>query len=133
MRDFEEIENIPVVYIAGPYRAATRMLVHQNVRRAEEVGHAVMALGAMPVVPHANTFFMDGAFPDYAFLDGDLALLRRCDAIVLGPGWRESEGCKGELDFADHHGIPDFDWKTERPKFRRWLKRFTEEKERGVR
>ena len=121
-------ENIPVVYIAGPYRAATRCQVHRNIRNAEEIGAAVMALGAMPIIPHANTFFADGAFPDEFFLMGDLAILAKCDAMVLCPGWSDSEGCMGEVRFAGDHDIPDFSWRWDKAKFKRWLARWKAER-----
>lgn len=38
-------EAVKVVYIAGPFRAATPWLVEANVRRAEEVALAVWRLG----------------------------------------------------------------------------------------
>jgi hypothetical protein len=127
-----KVEGIPVVYVAGPYRAATRMQVHQNIRRAEEVGAAVMALGAMPIIPHANTAFMDGSVPDEHFLNGDMAILRRCDAIVLIPGWMGSEGTRNELRFANLNDIPDFNWKWERSKFERWMRGWVNARTEGV-
>lgn len=117
----DHIKQIPVVYIAGPYRAATRHQVHRNVRAAEEVGHAVMALGAMPLIPHANTFHLDGAFPDARFLDGDLALLWRCDAMVACPGWHTSEGTMAEIRFSASNGIPWFDCVDEMEKLADWI------------
>lgn len=108
MKGFEHITAIPVVYIAGPYRASNRMLVARNIRETEEWGNTVAELGAFPFIPHANTAFLEGAFPDDFFLDGDLAVLFKADAALFIPNWEQSSGAKRERDFAEHHGIPCF-------------------------
>jgi hypothetical protein len=43
---------------------------------------------------------MDGICPDQWFLDGDIQMLRRCDAIYMIPGWETSQGAREELDIA---------------------------------
>ena len=99
-----------LVYIAGPYRASTRWGEECNVRRAEIIGHLVAALGAYPVIPHANTrpYFAD-AQPGPFWLAATLELLRRCDAVVFMEGWGESEGARAERAEAERLGIPVFD------------------------
>jgi hypothetical protein len=53
---------------------------------------------------------MDGPdIPSKAFLDGDLEILRRVDAIFMLPGWENSEGSKGELALAITLGLPVYD------------------------
>ena len=106
---FEHINLMPVVYISGPYRASNRMLVARNIREAEEWGNTVAELGAFPFVPHANTAFLEGAFPDDFFLDGDLAVLFKADAALFIPRWEASSGARREREFAEHHGIPCFE------------------------
>jgi len=117
----------PVIYIAGPYRADSTWGIKRNIRAAEEVGIAVMHMGAMPLIPHMNTAHWDGLFPDEVFLAGTAALLLRCDAIVLCPGWNKSEGAKNELRLANMNDIPDFSWRWDKRKFERWVKRFVAE------
>ena len=96
-----------VVYIAGPYRAATAWQIEQNIRRAEAVALAVARLGAMPLCPHALTRFYHGELTDRFWLDGTAELLRRCDAIMLVRGWANSEGSRTELFIARSMGIPE--------------------------
>ena len=98
-----------LIYIAGPYRAPTRWEEERNVRAAEALGYAVAQIGHFPVIPHANTrpYFSD-AQPGAFWLAGTLELLRRCDAVLLLPGWGESEGARGEKADADRLGLPVF-------------------------
>lgn len=107
--EFEHIHTIPVVYIAGPYRSASRLIIARNIREAEEWGNTVAELGAFPFIPHANTAFLEGAFPDQFFLDGDLAVLYKSDAALFIPKWETSAGAVREWDFATYHGIPCFE------------------------
>jgi hypothetical protein len=71
---------VKLVYIAGPFTAATPWRVEQNVRRAEEAGLWVAEHGAMPVIPHANTRYFHGECTPEFWYEGTLELLRRCAA-----------------------------------------------------
>lgn len=84
-----------LIYIAGPYRPytcadGTWVGTPMNIRNAEvtavnlvnELGH----LGLFPVVPHLNTRDFENQVDqndDQYFLDGTMALLERCDAVLL--------------------------------------------------
>ena len=98
-----------LMYIAGPYRASTTQGVRDNVTSARAVGSAVALKGWMPVVPHANTYGFErvpGLDNDEFFLEGTLELMRRCDAVVLAPGWTASSGSMREIQEAFNLGIP---------------------------
>ena len=99
-----------LVYVAGPYRAATREAVEQNVAAARHVGRLVARMGMMPVMPTVNTAFFDFDFPgesdDQFWLDGTLELMSRCDAVVMVDGWKLSDGAKVEVIEANRIGIP---------------------------
>jgi hypothetical protein len=95
-----------VVYLAGAFRGSTAWEVECNVRRAEEVGHAVLKAGAMPLIPHANTRFFHGECEDQFLVDGTLELMRRCDAVLRVPGWENSVGTRGELHEASRLRMP---------------------------
>ena len=97
-----------IVYIAGPYRGPTAWDIERNVRRAEERAYEVFQLGAMPLVPHANTRFFHGQGPDEFWIQGTLELLRRSDALILVDGWTRSTGARGEVVDAREHGMPVF-------------------------
>lgn len=101
-----------LVYIAGPFRPkqqGNQWEQTHNIRRAEELAFRVWSMGAVAVCPHMNTANFQGALPDSVWLEGDLAILARCDAVLLTNGWRFSEGTKTEVAFAQARGIPVFE------------------------
>ncbi len=69
-------------------------------------------------MPHSNTGNMDFSLPDLGdqyWLDATMELLRRCDAVVLAPGWQYSEGTKLEIAEAERLKIPVFMTEYELP------------------
>lgn len=94
-----------VAYVAGPYRSQSVHGIVENIRKAEAVALKYWRLGYAVICPHKNTALFDGAAPDYVWLEGDLELLRRCDLIVMVPGWTKSVGATAEHDFAMKHGM----------------------------
>jgi hypothetical protein len=61
------------------------------------------------ICPHANTRFFQYELSDSVWLSGDLAILARCDAMLLTEDWRASEGACKEREFAQQRGIPVYE------------------------
>lgn len=61
----------------------------------------------MALCPHLNTahFDADSKLPDDVWLNGDLVMLARCDALVTVPGWQSSAGATDEVYLATDTGI----------------------------
>lgn len=99
-----------LVYIAGPYRGQTISDVHDNIQRARSAAISVLKTRSdwFPITPHMNTAFLDGVCDDRVFLDGDIELMLRCDAVLMLPRWKESEGAKNEHQTAQENGIEIF-------------------------
>ncbi len=105
-----------VVYVAGPFRCASSHVdgqqdcwgIQQNIMRAMELSLEVWRAGAAAVCPHANTMFYQNAAPDHVWLDGDIAILKKCDAILMTPDWERSSGARAEHDIAKRSLIPIF-------------------------
>jgi hypothetical protein len=118
-------DRLPVIYIAGPYRAATPWGILRNIRAAQEVALQVWKLGAVALCPHANTALFDGEAPDDLWLDGDLELLRRSDAIVMVHGWHRSTGACAERIYAiETLKLPRFepdDWGLDYARLKEWI------------
>lgn len=103
-----------VLFVAGPFRAADAWSIFDNLHGAAEVALALWRMGAAVICPHLNTAPFQGAAPDHVWLDGDLTLLERCDALVLAPGWSRSEGARNERAHAYLHEIPVYQWPDQR-------------------
>lgn len=97
-----------VIYIAGKFTAPTAWAIAENIRHAERWGLEVAQLGAMPLIPHANTAHFHGLKSAEFWYAGTLALLAKCDGALLIPGWHESMGARAEKEFAEARGIPVF-------------------------
>jgi nucleoside 2-deoxyribosyltransferase len=101
-----------LVYVAGPYRGKSRFRlirffqVLRNIWRARRVAAELWGMGFVAVCPHLNTLLMDGIGPPEMFIEGDLEILAKCDAIFVLPDYWSSEGTKGEIEFAGERGIP---------------------------
>lgn len=94
----------PMIYVAGPFRAkpdvTNQWVQEQNIRKAEQVSWDLFFMGAAPICPHTMTRFFQGSLPDEVFLQADLDIIRRCDAIYLVDGWERSVGTRAELALA---------------------------------
>lgn len=99
---------LPVIYIAGPYRAPTPRRVLANIWAAQEAALQVWKLGAVAICPHSNCYLFDDEAPSDVWLDGDLELLRRSDALLLVGGWEQSSGATREHQVAVELGLPIF-------------------------
>lgn len=97
--------RIPLVYVAGPYRAATPWDVEKNVRRAETVAREIWQLGAAAVCPHSMNRFFDKSVPDDIALPAMLELLRRCDGVAALVPFTTSTGTLRELKEAAVLGL----------------------------
>ena len=98
-----------IVYIAGPFRAPTGWQIEANVRRAEALALEVWKLGAMAYCPHLNTRHFQGEAPDEVWLEGNLEMLARCDAVLLVSGWVGSVGTMLERNEAFRAGMRVFE------------------------
>lgn len=97
-----------LVFVAGPYRAASEWDILTNVRRAELAALAIWKLGASVICPHKNTQHFGGAASDELWLAGAMEQLRRSDAVFCVEGWEYSEGARSEVQVAKELEIPVF-------------------------
>lgn len=97
-----------VIYIAGPYRASKQYMQFNRIMWMREFGILIWQDGGVPIVPLLNTFGMDGVLTHDQFIEGDLEIVRRCDALLLIGDWHFSAGCRLERDAAIEAGLPIF-------------------------
>ena len=107
-----------VVYLAGPYRAETEYEVHVHIQEAEHLALQVWQCGGICICPQKNTAYFGGALPDAVWLEGDLELVCRADAVIMASGWQGSSGAVQERALALELGKPIFESIDE---LRRWI------------
>lgn len=98
-----------IVYIAGPYSPNNGYSIDQNIQAAELLARQCWNAAIPAICPHLNTAHMDDVNVPDVFYAGDLAILERCDAVLLVPGWEQSFGAKMERIHALRNRIPVFE------------------------
>jgi hypothetical protein len=96
----------PLLYICMPYRQG-RYSTKENIARAAAVARYYAAQGYPVLLPHAMSPEVDpfNRLGHEYWLSTTLAAMEGCDVVVCGPGWQESEGCRGERERADELGL----------------------------
>ena len=97
-----------VVYLASPYSADNDWQKYQNIQNAHLVAKWIWANGIVCISPVSNSAWMEGDIDEQVFIDGDIEILKRCDAVFLSNNWENSNGCNGECDYAKKNNIPIF-------------------------
>ena len=97
-----------LLYIAGPFNHEDTIHgIARNIIAASEVALEAARKGWMPLCPHKNTSDFQHAtdIPASFWYEGDIEILKRCDAVLLIPGWEGSFGAMGEAAAAERFGI----------------------------
>lgn len=81
-----------LAYISGAYSAPNTYTTKQNIQHAERVHAEVLRAGYASICPHLNSAFMDGVIDYRGWMDVDIEIVRRCDFMVMVPGWERSAG-----------------------------------------
>ena len=91
-----------VIYIAGPYHSTCEWQLEEFLRHAEDAALKLWKEGWAVICPHKNTAHFGGAWgiPDSTWMEGDIEILKRCDAIYMLKRWEQSKGAKRELEVA---------------------------------
>lgn len=89
-----------LIYVIGRYRASSQWELEQNIRHAEQAAIKLWLDGWAVICPHKNTAYFGGLAPDDVWLDGDLEIIKRCDAVYVLKGWQQSGGSRVEVALA---------------------------------
>lgn len=106
----EPLNETTVIYIAGPYNSKTEWGLELNIRHAEDAALRLWLAGWAVICPHKNTAHFGGQLHNSLddrnmWLNGDLELVRRCDAMYVLTGWEDSNGTKAEIALAERLGM----------------------------
>ena len=86
---------MPVVYISGPYSSDSESVINENIRHATIAAAEAWRNGLAAICPHKNTERFEKIVPEVTYqtyIDGDVEMVKRCDAIVMLPPWEKSKG-----------------------------------------
>ncbi|KZL88693.1 DUF4406 domain-containing protein [Clostridium magnum] len=97
-----------IAYVGGPYRAKTKLGIIRNIIVARKVAKKLWKLGYGVICPHSNSALFNN-LPEESFINGDIEMLKRCDVLVLVPGWENSAGTLGEIETAIQNHIPIYE------------------------
>lgn len=104
-------EGVKLLYLAGPFSAPEGdpdplHTVNENITAASRIALEAARAGWMPVCPHKNSAgFEHTEIPAAFWYEGDIALMLRCDAVLMLPGYERSKGALAELDTAKAAGM----------------------------
>lgn len=77
-----------------------------NIIHARSAALKLWNEGWAVICPHTNSMFMGSRLGgDEKFIEGDLEILKRCDAIYMLNNWQDSVGAKLELTKAQEVGL----------------------------
>ena len=96
-----------IIYIAGAYSSDSRHQQYLNVKHATEATHRLLCEGYSVVCPIITYAFFDWVYDltNRTFMDADLVLLRRCDAIYMLNNWKSSKGARAEYKLTKMLGL----------------------------
>ena len=93
-----------IIYLAGPIRPKGDQTLEGNINNAKSIALELWKKDYTVISPHANSdlpiTLADKEVEAWRWLNGDLDIIARCDAVVVLPSWEESAGTKGEIEFA---------------------------------
>jgi hypothetical protein len=105
-----------IVYVAGPYREFTfDGVVHsvdENIARAMKIAAELWQMGHVAICPHGNTAHMEHMIDvsPQQYCEGDIEIVKLCDAIVMTEYWKQSKGAVGEFDEAKRLDMPVYEY-----------------------
>jgi len=87
-----------LVYIAGRYRAKTKLGQLINIIRARKQARSLWGQKVAVICPHSNSAFMD-SYDDF-LLQAYIGITDKCDAVLVLPKWESSMGTVEEIKHA---------------------------------
>ena len=113
----KEWADKPLIYISGPMMSEGHAYV--NISHAIVAGHYARSRGWAVIIPQLDCLYsmVTGITDREHYMDNDLNLLSRCDAVLVLPYKVEisngqQTGTSEELDFAEDHNIPIYTLET---------------------
>lgn len=99
-------------YVCSRYRGTNKQMV-EHIKYAKELTKEVLLNGDSAITPHLYiTNCLDDSDPKERCLglSSAIALLQKCDAVIIGQRFGISEGMAAEIKEAEKCGIPVIYW-----------------------
>ena len=96
------------VYICSPYRAKDSAELDRHIEYAQALTKQAIEAGLAPITPHlymTQCLNEDKPQERAAGIAAGLALLKKCDFVIVGVKYGISEGMSAEIAAADLAGI----------------------------
>lgn len=96
-----------LVYISGPITGTTDYIKRfwDAERKLRDAGHTVINMAKVSEA-------LPAGLPHDTYMAAGMALLSKCEAICMLPGWVSSEGAGMEYDYARRTGMKVVDLET---------------------
>lgn len=109
-----------VIYVSGKYTGNPDQ-IKENIAVARSYSMRIWELGFIALCPHLNTMhFERDCGCDYEdYMDGDMVLVERSDAMFMIPGWKDSKGACRERAYMIQLEKPVF---TKLKTLEHWMK-----------
>ena len=90
------------IYISGKISGCP---VREYLLRFSKAEQMLRAAGNEVINPASIGLMFPESFRHSDYMDIDIMLLSKCDAIYMLNGWEESEGARQEHEFAEEEGL----------------------------
>ncbi len=98
-----------IIYVAGPYKGYNHHDILQNILNASRLSIECWKKGWAVICPHKNTAGFDACqtidITDDTWIQGDIEILKRCDAIIMTHDWKDSIGATKEHNIAKERNM----------------------------
>jgi nucleoside 2-deoxyribosyltransferase len=109
-------KSMKFVYVAGPITAYNSngkwdcWKSEKFVRAAEEISLKLILAGVANHCPHTLGRYWNGVegATTRTWMEADLEVIRRADALMVCSGWENSQGTLEEIAYATELGLPIF-------------------------
>jgi hypothetical protein len=100
-----------LVYVIGAYSKNDSGDIQEHIKQAEFVSIRLLRAGYHVFTPHKNTanyeWYEDDFITYRTWIEMDLNILSRCDAIFIMDNAKDSKGSQIEIEFAQSMKIPE--------------------------
>lgn len=101
-------KTMRLIYISAPFSAGNNWDFEANVRKAEQVAKVIADNGGVPVSRHSLFKRFSGTITGSFWINAAVEVMKKCDAVVLLPGWNDSPGASYENTVARENGLQVF-------------------------